>query len=167
MIRKSRGIGKWLLSLLVTVLITLLILNNCFQLVRTQGSSMEPTLADGDILILNKLTAWKPGDIVAFSHASRGDMLIKRLIGVPGDELKIQNGNVYRNGQTLKEPYIKGTTETTREMISLPVGCCFVMGDNRPVSQDSRHEGVGLGAVEQISGIITARIWPLDKFTVF
>ena len=94
-------------------------------------------------------------------------VLVKRIIGCPGDWVNIDtDGNVYINGELLDEPYVgeKALGECTVELpFQVPEEKYFVMGDDRPISLDSRSEAIGAVAVDQIIGKIMCRLWPLDK----
>ena len=114
--------------------------------------SMQPTVNDGDVLLLSKVEAdnGKPMN------------LIKRVIGTGGDIITISNGKLYRNGQEIKEDYIYG--ECTGEVYNfeVPEGKLYVLGDHREVSRDSRE----LGAIDEktVIGKAVLRIWPLSDF---
>ena len=130
------------------------------------GSSMTPTLQDGDILLSAKTSDMKPGDIVAFYYNNK--ILVKRVICGAGDWVNIrEDGTVLVNDTVLQEPYL--TEKALGECdISLPYqvpdGKIFVMGDHRSTSVDSRSTAVGCVAQEQIVGKIVFRVWPLNQF---
>lgn len=146
--------------------IALLLFKIIFHVVVVHGTSMEPSFHSGDILILNHLT-YEPdfGDIVVFKHGDR-DILIKRIIGLPGDSLEIQDSTVIRNGKALEEDYIIdgvfGDGDMTGPVI-VENGHIFVLGDNRPDSYDSRHSGVGQVADDDILGGVVFRLWNIGK----
>ena len=125
------------------VLICLVLLfNTIFHPVVVKGSSMEPTLFEGDKYLLLRLFADQPhrGDVVVL-EAPDGRMLVKRVIGLPGDTVSFQDGYVYINGEKLDEPYLsrQGVTASGRqEEYTVPEGCLFFMGDNRTGSYDAR-----------------------------
>lgn len=139
--------------------------------------SMENTLMPNEILYVAKQAYWfdPPGynDIIIFEtdlqDANGSDKtLVKRIIGVPGDRISIQDGYVFRNGEQLVEPYTKsGTTPGTLQEVTVPKNAYFVLGDNREVSRDSRSDDIGFVGKKQIRGQILFRAFPLDKFTVF
>ena len=133
--------------------------------VQVSGSSMEPTLEDGEILILHKTDDFETGDLIAFYYQSR--ILLKRVIGTAGDYIDIDaQGNVSVNGVRIEEPYV---TERSLEECDIrlpyqvPDGRVFVMGDHRSVSIDSRTREVGCVAQEQMVGKVAFRIWPLSR----
>lgn len=136
---------------------------------RIYGTSMTPTLHDGEIICCLKTSRFETGDIVAFYYNNK--LLVKRVIGQPGDWVNMdEGGNVYVNDVLLEEPYLTekvlgdGDVELPYQV---PDGKLFVLGDHRAISVDSRHSAVGCIAQEQIVGKIALRIWPLDRIAVF
>lgn len=129
------------------------------------GSSMTPTLQDGEIIFSVKTSDMEPGDIVAFYYNNK--ILIKRMICGPGDWINIEeDGTVYVNEIRLDEPYLaeKALGDCNIELpYQVPDGKIFVMGDHRSTSVDSRNTAVGCVAQEQIVGKILFRIWPLSR----
>lgn len=138
--------------------------------------SMEPTLQENNYLLVSK-QSYRFGevqrdDIVVF-HSSLVDaagkekLLIKRVVGVPGDVLTITGGKVYRNGSMIQEPYLMGGDdgETAGELYNyvVPEGQIFVMGDNREVSLDSRSAEVGSIKISDIIGEAVFRLYPFDE----
>ncbi len=144
-------------------------------------TSMEPTLYGNDYLILNKLSYIRKdhpehGDIIVFrsdidkDNGSGKKLLIKRVIGVEGDVMTIEDGKVYRNGELLNEPYVHGQetyTEDDEIVKDLQVGQdqLFLMGDNRAVSLDSRSSQVGLVEEDRVVGKAVVRLFPFDEIT--
>ncbi len=147
----SREVSEWkrfLLDLLETVglaLILFVIINSVSARVRVDGSSMLPTLHDGEFVLVNRL-AYRMGtptrgDIIVFRSTTEADLdLIKRIVGLPGDVVKIGGGRVSINGQTLEEPYINAAPNYSGEW-RVPAGYLFVLGDNRNDSSDSHMWG--------------------------
>ncbi len=137
------------------------------QATRVEGYSMEPTLYGHQRLIIEKLSyrLHKPerGDIVVIKVPGFDELLIKRVIGLPGDRLEIKDGVVYINGQPLDEPYINGPARGNYPQLTVPEGHIFVMGDNRNNSNDSRS--FGPVAIENIVGHAWMRYWPLQDFS--
>lgn len=127
--------------------------------VRVNGPSMDTTLKDGEILILNKMSDIKRYNIVVVEIP--GDRVIKRLIGLPGDEIECINGKMKLNGKVLKEKYISSETYDFEKVI-LKDDEYFVMGDNRSVSLDSRS--FGPVKRKQILGTTNFRLFPFNKF---
>ena len=133
-----------------------------------EGTSMEPTLTNGDIVLLTKTTRFSRGDICGFSWNNK--ILIKRVIGIPGDWIEIDtDGTVYLNGEKLDEPYANQIAfgECDLEFpFQVPPEQYFVLGDMRESSIDSRNTLVGCVETEQIIGKIFFRIWPSLSFWV-
>lgn len=144
----------------VAVLITTL----WVPVLRVFGSSMTPTLYEGNVVITVKTSSLKPGDVIAFYY--NNSVLVKRLIGMPGDWIDIdEEGNVYLNGELLDEPYVdqKALGECNIELpCQVPENRVFVLGDHRSVSIDSRNTSIGFIPKEQLVGRIALRIWPLS-----
>lgn len=134
-----------------------------------EGTSMEPTLVNGDIVLLTKTTAFDRGDICGFAWNNK--ILIKRVIGIPGDWIEIDtDGTVYLNGEKLEEPYAEQISfgECDLEFpFQVPQEQYFVLGDMRESSIDSRNTLVGCVENSQIIGKIFFRIWPLKDMQFF
>ena len=149
----------------VAALIATLVL----PVLQIEGTSMEPTLVNGDIVLLTKTTTFSRGDICGFSWNNK--ILIKRVIGIPGDWIEIDtDGTVYLNGERLDEPYANQIAfgECDLEFpYQVPQQQYFVLGDMRESSIDSRNTLVGCVATDQIIGKIFFRIWPLKEITFF
>jgi len=137
-----------------------------------RGSSMEPTLRDGDCIFVRTAGYRSPerGDIVAIkARDQEGKHLIKRIIAQGGDTVQIdfEAGMVFVNGQLLEEPYISEKTHLAGDIafpVTVPQGCCFVLGDNRNHSQDSRSSALGFVPLEDIEGKAVFRFAPLSAF---
>ena len=130
------------------------------------GTSMEDTLNDGDIVVAVNGSRFETGDVVAFYF--NNNILIKRVIAVSGDWVDIdEDGNVYVNGTRIDEPYVselaKGDCNITLPY-QVPDGRCFVMGDHRATSIDSRNTAVGCISDEMVVGKLLFRVWPLQSF---
>ena len=130
------------------------------------GSSMTPTLSEGEIVISVKGTEMKTGDIVAFYY--NNNILIKRVIAQPGDWVNItEDGTVFVNNEVIDEPYLteKAFGECNITLpYQVPDGKIFVMGDHRATSADSRNTAIGCVSEEQIVGRILFRIWPFSRW---
>lgn len=144
-------------EVVVVIILALLVFNLVVGLSRVDGQSMKPTLKNKQVVTYWRLgDSYKTGDIVAIKMPN-GDKYVKRIIGVPGDEIDIKDGFVYRNGEKLSEGYINGPdgiTKPENERITYPYkvdpDCFWVMGDNRLDSLDSR--GFGPVIKENIKG---------------
>ena len=149
----------------VAALIATLVL----PVLQIEGTSMEPTLVNGDVVLLTKTTAFGRGDICGFAWNNK--ILIKRVIGIPGDWIEIDtDGTVYLNGEKLDEPYAAQIAfgECDLEFpFQVPQEQYFVLGDMRESSIDSRNTLVGCVENEQIIGKIFFRIWPLKDMRFF
>lgn len=135
------------------------------SVLKIYGSSMTPTLKEGDIVLSVKESNPEAGDLTAFYLGNK--ILVKRCIAGPGQWVDIdQNGNVYVDGKLLDEPYLdeKDLGECDIELpYQVPENRYFCMGDQRSVSMDSRHTNVGCVSGEQIIGKVVFRIWPLSR----
>lgn len=146
----------------IAVLIAVLLL----PVLRIYGSSMNPTLKEGNIVISLKRGTFTTGDIIAFYYNNK--ILVKRVIANSGDWVDIdQDGNVYVNNEKIDEPYLteKAFGECNITLpYQVPDSRIFVLGDNRSVSVDSRNTAVGCVAEEQIVGKIVYCVWPFSDF---
>ena len=158
----------------IVLAITFLIITFVGQRTHVSGESMENTLDDGDQLIVDKLTYRfhdpERFDIIVFPFRYKDNTYyIKRIIGMPGETVQIKDGKVYINDKELKSD-VYGITDyidypgIAEEPITLGDDEYFCLGDNRPVSQDSRYEEVGPVKRSIIVGKVWIRIWPLTKF---
>lgn len=168
---KYRGRYKRLLrgtvsTVLVVIAAAVLISNLLLPILRIYGSSMSPTLVNGNIVTALRGGSYERGDIVAFYYNDK--ILVKRIIGLPGEVIDMdEDGSVSVDGEPLDEPYLdeKALGECDIELpYQVPEGRYFVMGDNRSVSSDSRSSQVGCVAEEQVIGKLIFRLWPLDGF---
>ncbi len=156
-------------TLIVVAAVAILVATLWLPFLRIYGTSMNPTLQDGEIICCVKTSDFVSGDIVAFYYNNK--ILVKRVIGQPGDWIDIDaDGNVYVNNVMLDEPYLneKALGESdVRFPCQVPDGRIFVLGDHRSTSVDSRHSTVGCVSQEQIVGKMFVRIWPLNRITTF
>ena len=167
---KGRKALRWLREVLETILPAVLIafLINFFlaQATQVHGQSMEPTLHSDQRLVVEKVSyrfhGPRHGDIVVLKSPQQStELLIKRVIGLPGETVEIRQGRVYINGQELDEPYLERPTGGNWGPIIIPPLQVFVLGDNRGFSNDSRAFGVV--PIENIVGRAWVSYWPLDK----
>ena len=149
----------------VAVLIATLVL----PVLQIEGTSMEPTLVNGDVVLLTKTTSFDRGELCGFSWNNK--LLIKRVIGVPGDWIEIDtDGTVYLNGEKLDEPYAEQLSVGECDLefpYQVPQEQYFVLGDMRESSIDSRNTLIGCVKKDQIVGKVFFRIWPFKTIRFF
>lgn len=164
--RYGRVLRSTIYTLITVAAVAVLVATLWLPVLQIYGSSMAPTLVDGNIVVSLKAGDLKTGDIVAFYYNNK--ILVKRVIAGPGDWVDIkEDGTVYVNKEELDEPYLteKAFGDCNIELpYQVPDSRIFVMGDHRSVSVDSRNTAVGCVADEQIVGKLVLRIWPLDSF---
>ena len=164
--RYNRTLRSTVAILIVVAALAVLAATLWMPVLRVYGSSMAPTLHNGEILASVKTKDFSSGDIIAFYHGNK--LLIKRYIAGPSDYVNVdEDGNVSVNGTLLDEPYLaeKAYGEADIEFpYQVPDQRYFVMGDNRSVSIDSRSSIVGCIAGDQIVGKVVFRVWPLSAF---
>lgn len=169
-----RSLGGTILYLLVIVLLTWVIVTFVGQRTKVDGHSMEPTLSDGDNLIVDKLSYRfrdpERYDIIVFPYQhAENTYYIKRIIGLPGDTVQVIDGYVYINGKKLDEHYGAEVMEDpgiAAEPIKLGDDEYFVLGDNRNHSSDSRVTSVGVLTRDMLIGRAWVRIYPFNKIGV-
>lgn len=169
--RRLGGLHSWMRDLIVSVAVSAFIIIFLYQPVRVEGTSMLPMLEDQDRLFINKI-AYRVGDIhegdvVVFQYPrDHSKSYIKRVIGLPGDRIRIDHGRVYVNEVRLREPYVPGRYMDDRSMgeMVLPPHEYFVMGDHRSISSDSRE----FGPVDRnlIYGKAVFVYWPMEQVGV-
>lgn len=164
--RYNRTLRSTVAILVVVAALAVLVATLWMPVLRIYGTSMSPTLTDGQVVITVKTRCFRSGDIAAFYHGNK--LLIKRYIAGPGQWVDIDRvGNVSIDGKALDEPYLtdKAYGETNIDLpYQVPDDRYFLMGDNREVSVDSRNTTVGCVARDQIVGKVVFRIWPLKDF---
>ena len=168
----KKEILSWVFYIAFVLVLTWVIITFVGQRTRVDGRSMMNTLHDGDNLIVEKLSYRfsdpKRFDIIVFPPTGKKEYYIKRIIGLPGETVQIdENGNIYINGELLEENYGAETIQNpgrAANPITLGDDEYFVMGDNRNNSKDSRSEEGGNVKRSQIIGRAWLRIWPLNKF---
>ena len=152
-------------TLITVAAVAVLVATLWLPVLQIYGSSMTPTLVDGEIIFTIKTSDFEPGDIVAFYHENK--ILVKRVIAGAADWVVIdEDGTVYVNEEELYEPYLeeKALGDCNIELpYQVPDERIFVMGDHRSTSVDSRNTAIGCVAQEDIVGKIVFRIWPLSR----
>ena len=165
--RKQEKIGRSVAGTLgliaVVAAIAVLLSTYLFPVIQVSGDSMEPTLHNGDILLLLKSGEYESGQLCCVSWQNK--LLIKRVIALPGDYIDIdREGTVYVNGIPLDEPYVTEKSLGECDIVfpyQIPDGKVFVMGDRRDTSVDSRSSSVGCISYDQIVGRVLFRVWPM------
>jgi signal peptidase I len=168
---EQSALGTWLRDLVVSVAISAFIITFLYQPVKVEGTSMMPELLNQERLFISKMAydvgPIHRGDVVVFRYPEdTTKSYIKRVIGLPGDELRIDHGQVYINGTSLDELYVPRRYRDDRSLPEevIPAGQYFVMGDHRSISSDSRD----FGTVKRklIYGKAEFVYWPADKMGV-
>jgi signal peptidase I len=149
-------------ALIVVAAIAVLIATIWMPVLQIYGTSMSPTLSEGEIVLALKGSDFETGDLVAFYLGNK--LLVKRCIAGPGDWIDIdQDGNVSVNGELLDEPYVSDKAQGECDIefpYQVPESRYFMLGDHRSTSMDSRSSAIGCVAEEQIVGRLILRIWP-------
>ncbi len=170
----KKEILSWVLTLGSAVVIALLIRTFLFEPIRVDGSSMNDTLMNGEIMFVTKPEYLfgdpQVGDVVICKYPGRTEYFVKRLMGAPGDVIEVKNNVVYRNNESLSEPYLtpdRNSDGFSMAPFTLEAGQYFVMGDNRNNSHDSRnYYGYDKPAAltrDQIIGHVRFVLFPFDK----
>lgn len=153
-------------TLIVVAAVAVLVATIWMPVLQIYGSSMTPTLEEGDVIVSLRGSKFEKGDLVAFYLGNK--ILVKRCIAGPGQWVDIdEDGNVYVDGTQLDEPYLteKAFGDCNIDLpYQVPDNRYFCMGDHRSTSVDSRHTEIGCVSEEQIVGKIVFRIWPLSGF---
>lgn len=164
--RFRRVLRKTVDALIVVAAVAAIIATLLLPVLQIAGTSMEPTLNDGDIVVLAKTDKLETGDLCAFYYSNK--ILIKRVIATPGDYLWLEpDGTVFLNGVELEEPYLteKALGECDISFpYQVPENAYFMMGDQRETSIDSRSSVIGCIATDHLIGKILFKFWPVSEF---
>ncbi len=154
-------------ALIVVAAIASIIATLVFPVLQIAGTSMEPTLNDGEIVLLAKTSKLETGDLCAFYYSNK--ILIKRVIATPGDYIWLEpDGTVFVNGNELDEPYLreKALGECDIDFpYQVPENAFFMMGDQRKTSIDSRSSVIGCITSDHIIGKLLCKFWPLTELS--
>ena len=165
----NKALGGTIYVLTIVAAVAVLIATLILPVLQIEGKSMEPTLVNGDIVLLTKTVNFDRGELCGFSWNNK--LLIKRVIGVPGDWIESDTvGTVYLNGEKLEEPYAQqlAVGECDLEFpYQVPQEQYFVLGDMRESSIDSRNTLIGCVEKDQIVGRVFFRIWPYKTMCFF
>ena len=167
---KYRSVLKSTIFMLVVVAaIAVLVATTWLPVLQIYGSSMTPTLNEGEVVVSVKGSSFEQGDLIAFYYGNK--ILVKRCIATPGQWVDIdEDGNVYVDGNRLNEPYVKEKAFGDCDIklpYQVPEDRYFCMGDHRETSVDSRNSSVGCISEEQIIGRIFFRVWPFNDLDYF
>ena len=171
----KKEVISWIKTIIIAGVIALLI-TTIVKPTTVKESSMFPTLVDGDYLIINrieyKLNEHERGDIIVFKSdlliegTDDKKLLVKRIIGLPNEKIKVFGGNVYINDELIKEDYLNGIPTMGDVEVTIGEDELFVMGDNRHVSLDSRSSQIGPIKTSLVYGKILVRLFPFNKIGV-
>lgn len=161
-VRRRRRVRSWLRTLVVCAAAYLVV----FNLSVVRGSSMAPGIHDGDRILVGQWTYLlgdvERGDVVVMSYPVDPRLdYIKRVIGLPGDQVRMSGGEVFVNGERIDEPYVDQVEGAVSYFTTVRPGHYFVLGDNRPHSSDSRE--FGQVPRELLKGRVDLRVWPLSR----
>lgn len=164
--RYGRVLRSTFFSLVVVAAVAVLVAVLLLPVLQISGTSMTDSLQDEDIVVALNSSGYETGDVIAFYY--NNNILVKRVIASSGDWVDIdKDGNVYVNNELLDEPYVTdralGDCNITLPY-QVPDGRCFVMGDHRATSIDSRNTAVGCVSNDMVIGKILVRVWPLEGF---
>lgn len=175
--KKKNSLLEWAKALVIAIALALIIRIFLFEPYLVEGTSMDPTLHDGERLFVNKTIGYvgtlNRGDIVIIDGEDNSVHYVKRLIGMPGDTVSMKNDQLLINGEEVQEPYLTENKDQAEELgvhltgdfgpIEVPEGKYFVMGDNRLNSMDSRN-GLGLIDKNRIIGTSQFVFFPINEF---
>lgn len=168
-----KEVFEWI-KIIVVAMVMAFVITSFVKPTLVNGESMLPTLKPKDYLLMNRIAYKKElpnyGDVIVFEseltdERNKPKDLVKRVIGLEGDHIVVNDGDVWRNNELLDEPYINdGVTDGMVDII-VPEGHIFAMGDNRLNSTDSRSELVGTISEDKIVGKVFVRLFPFNKIT--
>lgn len=156
------AISDWIKSLVIAVIIALFIRAFFVEAAVVSGESMYPTLINGERLIVNKMSnsSFERGNIIVFKGLGK-KIYVKRIVGIGGDSVKIKDSVLYINGLAVEEEYVANKKMDDFGPESVPKECFFILGDNRPISFDSRSGDMGFICKDMIRGKVAFVFWPI------
>ncbi|MDL2206238.1 signal peptidase I [Eubacteriales bacterium OttesenSCG-928-N13] len=164
----KREVWEWTKAILIAVIAALLIRQFLFTMIVVDGPSMQETLQDGDRLAVTildmKLNGPARDDIVICYYPDYTTPCVKRVIGMPGETIRIEQGITYINEQPYEQNYIEHQSMVPFGPYTVPEGSYFVMGDNRSNSHDSRDADVSAIPKDKILGKVRMVVWPFQRF---
>lgn len=167
--RYNRVLKSTIYTLIVAAAVAILVATIWMPVLQIYGTSMNPTLTEGDIVVVLKGNNYEQGDLISFYLGNK--LLVKRYIAGPGQWVDIdKDGNVTVDGEVLDEPYVIEKTLGDTDLkfpYQVPESRIFVLGDHRSVSADSRSAIIGCVSDEQMVGKIVLRVWPLNMISKF
>ncbi|MDO4492293.1 MAG: signal peptidase I [Clostridia bacterium] len=139
--------------------------------VRCNGSSMQPTLSSGDVVLSDRLYRYgrglRRGDMVAVRSAS-GELFIRRVVGMPGETADMKEGKIFVNGCPLEEDYLaESAWDNEMQPMTIPMGAYLLLSDDRADTSDSRDPEIGCVPETEILGLVRIRVMPFARFAVF
>jgi signal peptidase I len=157
-------------TIVVVAALAVLVASLLLPVLRITGTSMQPEFQPGDIVVGYRTSNYKPGDVVSFYFNNK--LIIKRVIALGGDRVEIdeETGVVKVNGLALEEPYVSEYAFAPCDLefpYYVPQDHLFVMGDNRPISADSRVQDFGCVDSQETVGKIFLRLWPVDGLAFY
>jgi len=163
-----RGLVEWVLAIGLAIVLFFVLRMFIFRIAHVDGTSMVPTLSDGDMLVLNRAAVVfgepRVGDIVAFPYTGNpSEHFIKRVIGVSGDVVDLVDGVFLVNGVPLDDEFSSDVIWSAGNAafpVTVDEGRLFVLGDNRNGSKDSRYSSVGTVSKDDVIGRVLVRVWP-------
>lgn len=159
---------EWGKAFALAIILALVIRIFLVEVYIVDGNSMQPSLQNGERVLVNKLVyrfaSPQPSDVIVFRYPKdRTRDFIKRVVAVPGQTVEVRNNKVYVNGNPIEEPFLKAPTHGVFGPETVPQGTVFVMGDNRNFSLDSRDPSVGFVSMTDIKGKAMVVFWPLPS----